>query len=195
MARHDQSFPRSRVRCRPPRRDRENPIGRKLVVRRGRVRDERRCGRPDQSACEGSTSPDGSAAARAAWLDRAIAQQGRGRGRTRGPRLQHELGSRFRDGESGDRRPPRGSRDRAPFRGGFRRGLGRAVHVRAGRLAARGPARPPGIVRAGRRRFCSVPTEIETGRQRHKTPPAGPNACPRPSCSPPQTWRSSATVH
>ena len=107
LARHDQSFPRSGVRCRPQGRKRENPLGRKLVVRRSRFRHERRRGCADQSPCEGAASPDGSAVARAPRPDPAIAQQGRRRGRSGGPRLEHELGPRLCDGESRNRRPPR----------------------------------------------------------------------------------------
>ena len=194
LARHHESLPRGGVRCRSSRCYRQDPPRRKLVLRGSRFGHERRRGCPDQSPSEGTAPAHGSAAARASRLHSATAQQGRRRGRPRGPRLEHELGTRVIDGESGDRRPPRRPRNRATVRGGLRRGLGGPAYVRTGCVAAREPVRPPRIVRARRGRLRDLPAEIETGRQRHKTLPAGANACPLRSCSPPRTWRSSATV-
>src|SRR5439155_17806716 len=59
---------------------------------------------PGSTVVRRKSTSGGGAAARATRFDPTAAQQGRGRGRPRGPRLEHELGARLGDGESGDRR-------------------------------------------------------------------------------------------
>ena len=184
----------SRVRRSPSRGLRADPSRRQLGLGRGRFGDERRRPRTDQSSCRERESPPRGPTAQAARTHRTSPQQRRRGGRPRGPRVEHELGARFGDGESRgglDRGRPGSGEDVRDF---VRRGLGGAAHVRPRRMAARGPARARGAVRARRRRVRRLPSEIESKEQRHKAPRAGANACLPRSSSPRPTSRSSATA-
>ena len=176
MAGGVESVPRSRLRGGTPKRRGPNPVGRQLDVGRSGLRDERCDLRARQRTREERERTPRGAAPGTARVDRAVAQQGRPRGRPDRARVEHELGPRIRDGESGGRRDPRGLGPRAKVRGRVRRGLGRPTHP-GGRRDPERPGRPPRPLPLRRRVVRGLPPKIESRRKRHKAPRAGANAC------------------